>query len=85
MCLTNSWCFAARDFGLQLGASDEHTPSGSVRSEQRRGRPKELRPEGLRRKWPEASLLLGHRSLRICSLVAPRLRPFGAQQNTSYL
>src|SRR5215510_14939731 len=71
-CLTNSWRFAARDFGLQLGASDEHTPGGSVRSEQRRGRPKELRPEGLRRKWPEASLLLGHRSLRICSLVAPQ-------------
>src|SRR6266545_7755743 len=85
MCLTNSWCFAARDFGLPLGASDEHTLQGSVRSEQRRGRPKELRPEGLRRKWPGASLLLGHRSLRICSLVAPRPRPFWAQRNTSQL
>src|SRR5438876_8078032 len=85
MCLTNSWCFAARDFGLPLGASDEHTLQRSVRSEQRRGRPKELRPEGLRRKWPGASLLFGHRSLRICSLVAPRPRPFWAQQNTSQL
>src|SRR5262249_6046834 len=52
MCLTNGGCYAARDFGLPLGASDEHTLPGSVRSKQRRGRPKELRPEGLRRKWP---------------------------------
>src|SRR6266567_9239159 len=84
-CLANSWCFAARDFGLPLGASDEHTRQWSVRSEQRRGRPKELLPEGLRRKWPGASLLLSHRSLRICSFVAPRPRPFWAQRNTSYL
>ena len=84
-CLAYNWCFAARDFGLPLGASDEHTRLGSVRSEQRRGRPKELLPEGLRRKWPGASLLLSHRSLRICSFVAPRPRPFWAQRNTSYL
>src|SRR5439155_21458949 len=69
-CLAYSWCFAARDFGLPLGASDEHTLQRSVRSKQRRGRPKELLPEGLRRKWPGASLLLSHRSLRICSFVA---------------
>jgi hypothetical protein len=62
-CLAIGWCFAARDFRLPLGASDEHTLQRSVRSEQRRGRPKELLPEGLRRKkWPEASLLLSHRS-----------------------
>src|SRR6266516_4018047 len=84
-CLAKSWCFAARDFGFPLGASDEHTRQWSVRSEQRRGRPKELLPEGLRRKWPGASLLLSHRSLRICSFVAPRPRPFWAQRNTSYL
>ena len=60
MCLTNDWCYAARYFSLPLGASDAHTLQRSVRSEQRRGRPKELRPEGLRRKWPGASLLLGH-------------------------
>ncbi len=84
-CLANSWCFAARDFGLPLGASDEHTRQWSVRSEQRRGRPKELLPQGLRRKWPGASLLLSHRSLRICSFVAPRPRPFWAQRHTSYL
>src|SRR5439155_5478208 len=83
--LANSWCFAARDFGLPLGASDEHTRQWSVRSEQRRGRPKERLPEGLRRKWPGASLLLSDRSLRICSFVAPRPRPFWAQRNTSYL
>ena len=84
-CLAYSWCFAARDFGLPLGASDEHTRQWSVRSEQRRGRPKELLPEGLRRKWLGASLLLSHRSLRICSFVAPRPRPFWAQRNTSYM
>ena len=84
-CLAYSWCFAARDFGLPLGGSDEHTLQRSVRSDQRRGRPKDLLPEGLRRKWPGASLLLSHRSLRICSFVAPRPRPFWAQRNTSYL
>jgi len=31
------------------------------------------------------SLLLGHRSLRICSLVAPRPRPFFGATNTSQL
>src|SRR6266511_2345466 len=84
-CLAIGWCFAARDFRLPLGASDEHTHQRSVRSEQRRGRRKDRRPGGLRRKWPGASLLLGHRSLRICSLVAPRPRPFWAQRNTSQL
>src|SRR5262245_38856147 len=84
-CPAYSWCFAARDFGLPLGASDAHTLQRSVRSEQRRGRPKGLLPEGLRRKWPGASLLLSHRSLRICSFVAPRPRPFWAQRNTSYM
>src|SRR6058998_1380163 len=84
-CLAYSWCFAARDFGLPRGASDEHTLQRSVRSEQRHGRPKELLPEGLRRKWLGASLLLSHRSLRICSFVAPRPKPFWAQRNTSYM
>src|SRR2546428_3696075 len=84
-CLAYSWCFAARDFGLPLGASDEHTLQRSVRSKQRRGRPKELLPEGLRRKWLGASLLLSHRSLWICSFVAPRPKPFWAQRNTSYM
>jgi hypothetical protein len=37
-------------------------PQWSVRSEPRSGRQKELRPEGLRRKRPGASLLLGHRA-----------------------
>src|SRR6266511_744779 len=84
-CLAIGWCFAARDFRLPLGASDEHTHQRSVRSEQQRGRRKDRRPGGLRRKWPGASLLLGHRSLRICSLVAPRHRPFWAQRNTRQL
>src|SRR6266702_7271985 len=56
----NSVTFAARSFRPWQGASDEHIPRGSVRSEQRsRGR-KEPPPGGLRRIWPGASLLVGH-------------------------
>ena len=54
--------FAARDFSARRGASDEHTLQGSVRSEQRRLVEKELPPGGLRRIWPVAALLVGHRS-----------------------
>ncbi len=54
--------FAARDFSARRGASDEHTLQGSVRSEQRSLAEKELPPEGLRRIWPVAALLVGHRS-----------------------
>src|SRR5207302_6296694 len=84
-CLAIGWCFAARNFRFPRGASDEHTLQRSVRSEQRSGRRKGLRPGGLRRKRPGASLLLGHRALRLCSLVAPCPRPFLAQRNTSRL
>jgi len=84
-CLAIGWCFATRNFRLPRGASDEHTLQRSVRSEQRSGRRKGLRPGGLRRKRPGASLLLGHRALRLCSLVAPCPRPFWAQRNTSQL
>src|SRR5437867_2808373 len=52
--------FAARDFSHRRGASDEHTQSGYVRSEPRSLGEKELPPEGLRRIWPVASLLVGH-------------------------
>src|SRR5207249_11600395 len=54
--------FAARDFSARRGARDEHTLQGSVRSEQRSLVEKELPPEGLRRIWPVAALLGGHRS-----------------------
>src|SRR5437660_4098578 len=84
-CLAIDWCFAARNFRFPRGASDEHTLQRSVRSEQRSGKRKGLRPGGLRRKRPGASLLLGHRALRLCSLVAPCPRPFWAQRNTSQL
>src|SRR5438093_9324758 len=53
---------AVRDFSARPGASDEHTLEGSVRSEQRRLVEKELPPGGLRRIWPVAALLVGHRS-----------------------
>src|SRR5437867_4780208 len=54
--------FAARDFSARRGASDQHTFQGSVRSEQRSLVEKELPPEELRRIWPVAGLLVGHRS-----------------------
>src|SRR5207253_4184088 len=53
--------FAARNFSARPGASDEHTLQGSVRSEQRSLVEKELPPGGLRRIWPVAALLVGHR------------------------
>src|SRR5919109_1811183 len=56
----NPVTFAARSFRPRQGASDEHIPRGSVRSEQRRRGRKEPPPEGLRRIWPGASLLVGH-------------------------
>src|SRR2546427_9712096 len=63
--------FAARDFSARPGASDEYTLQGSVRSEQRSLAEKELPPGGLRRIWPVAALLVGHRST---SGYAPSLR-----------
>src|SRR5439155_22453465 len=54
--------FAARDFSARRGASDEHTLQRSVRSEQRSLAEKELPPGGVRRIWPMAALLVGHRS-----------------------
>ena len=72
--------FAARDFSARRGASDEHTLQRSVRSEQRSLGQKDMPPGGLHRIWLLALLLLGHRSLRICSLVAPRQKPNAVQQ-----
>src|SRR5256886_15200369 len=82
----NSVTFAARSFRPRQGASDEHIPCGSVRSEQRsRGR-KEPPPGGLRRIWPVASLLVGHSpTAGGCSLLAPRHRPNWAQRTSSDL
>src|SRR5436309_16046913 len=59
--------FAARDFSARRGArcfrtGPTHTLQASVRSEQRSLAEKELPPEGLRRIWPVAALLVGHRS-----------------------
>ncbi len=60
-------------------------PLRSVRSEQQGGRRKGLRPEGLRRKWPGALLLVSHSPRRGCSFLAPRPKPFWAQRTTSQL
>src|SRR5436309_14940725 len=56
--------FAARDFSARRGARCFRTgpTQGSVRSEQRSLAEKELPPGGLRRIWPVAALLVGHRS-----------------------
>src|SRR5438046_1600488 len=74
------WAFAAMDFGFRRGVSDEHTLQRSVRSEQRSLSQKDMPSGGLHRIWLLALLLLGHRSLRICSLVAPRQKPNAVQQ-----
>ena len=79
-CSQIQWEFAAMDFWVRRGVSDEHTLQRSVRSEQRSLNQKDMPPTGLRRIWLLALLLLGHRSLRICSLVAPRQKPNAAQQ-----
>src|SRR3989449_6441733 len=62
----NPVTFAARSFRPRQGArcfrtdTSAYPASGSVRSEQRRRGRKEPLPEGLRRIWPGASLLVGH-------------------------
>src|SRR3989442_1697709 len=57
---------------------------GSVRSEPRRLGRKEPPPEGLRRIWPGASLLVGHSPTGGgCSLLAPRPQAKLAQPTSS--
>ena len=75
---------AKRDFGLGRGASEEHIRKGSVTREQRSPRPKDPLPEGLRRFWILAALLVSRRSLRICSFLAPCQNPNLPQQSVSY-
>jgi hypothetical protein len=82
----NTVTFAARDFWCRRGASDEHIRSGSVRSEQRSMRQKELPPEGLHRIWPVASLLVGYSP--ITGMRPPRASPqakLGATNVTAFM
>jgi len=88
----NPVTFAARSFRPRQGArcfrtgTSAYPARGSVRSEQRRLGRKEPPPEGLRRIWPGASLLVGHSPTGGgCSLLAPRPRPNWAQQTSSHL
>ena len=74
-CIPNSLQFAARDFRLPRGDERRAYPQRSVRSEQRSGSRKELRPCGLRLKCPRASLLVGHRPL--AGMLPPRASPWG--------
>src|SRR2546427_970548 len=62
LCPLNNYTFAAMDFLLGRGASDEHTLQGSVRNEQRRLSEKDMPPGGLRRFW-------------VLDFVAPRSQP----------
>src|SRR5271170_3647865 len=55
-------------------------PQRSVRSEQRRRSQTDRPPRRLRRVWVRALLLLGHRSLRTGSLLAPRQNPNPTQR-----
>jgi hypothetical protein len=48
-------------FGADEARTTSISRSGSVRSEQRSLRQKELSPSGLRRIWPVAALLVGYR------------------------
>ena len=74
-CIPNSLQFAAWDFRLPRGDERRAYPQRSVRSEQRSGSRKELRPFGLRLKCPRASLLVGHRPLS--GMLPPRASPRG--------
>ncbi len=68
------------DFGGSATGSDARLEGGSVSAEildrprKRSGWPGAARPAGLGGFGSLASLLLGHRPLRVCSLVAPRQR-----------
>ena len=83
--VSHNWLeFRRKGFSPPARRERRASPQRAVRSEQRSGRRKELRPGGLRRKWPGASLLVSHSPRRGCFL-APRPRPFSAQRNTSQL
>src|SRR2546427_13264963 len=62
LCPLNNYTFAAMDFLLRRGASDEHTLQRSVRNEQRRLSEKDMPPGGWRRFW-------------VLDFVAPRSHP----------
>jgi hypothetical protein len=61
----------ARDLALQQGARKENILHGSLTDEQRRCSDKDLQPGGLSAGDRLAALLLSHRTLRLCSFVAP--------------
>jgi hypothetical protein len=61
----------ARDLALRQGARSENILHGSLTDEQRSRSGKDRQPSGLSSgKWLTA-LLLSHRTLRLCSFVAP--------------
>ena len=77
---TNCVGICGKGFLIQPRRERRAYPQRSARSEQRRLNQKDLPPGGLRRIWFLASLLLGRRARRLCSLVAPRQKPNPTQQ-----
>src|SRR4051812_11225005 len=75
----------ARGLKLLQGARKENILHGSSTDEQRRSSFKDRQPCGLSSGWRLAALLLGHRALRLCSLVAPCQPPARTQRTPSYL
>jgi hypothetical protein len=75
-CLTQSGCFAARDFRVPRGVRDE-SRNGVRRSEQRRGARKERRPFGLLPKSHGASLFVRHPAWCGTGMLRPYALPRG--------
>jgi hypothetical protein len=71
---------AAWDFWVGRGGERRDRPT-AVCSARTHAVPagKTRRPKGLGGKGPLAALLVGHRPLRVCSLLAPRLRSLPSQ------
>ncbi len=72
---------AARDFGRGQGGEAGASPKRAVRAEPTQATAKSPAAGGFSRKSRLASLLLSHRPLRVCSLVAPRQPAFPRKQN----
>src|SRR5438552_7374059 len=78
--ITNSVGICGSGFLVQTRRERRAYPSAVCKERTTKPGPKRHAAGGLHRIWLLALLLLGHRSLRICSLVAPRQKPNAVQQ-----
>src|SRR5438128_427098 len=78
--ITNSVGICGNGFLVQTRRERRAYPSAVCKERTTKPGPKRHAAGGLHRIWLLALLLLGHRSLRICSLVAPRQKPNAVQQ-----